>query len=106
MATTLPPVRKKPAEADIDAFINKGGSPTKKAEKEPKSKETEKATEGDNTVKFFNLRLTAGVLNRITSFREKRPRKLASPKLGISTHDWILEAIEEKMQREAKKYSM
>ena len=58
------------------------------------------------TVKFFNLRLTAGVLKRITTLREKRPRKLASPKLGISTHDWILEAIEEKMQREGRKHSI
>lgn len=98
MATTLPPPRKKPVtEAEIEAVINKGGSTTTKAEK---------PTEDDDTVKFFNLRLTSGVLNKITSFREKRPRKLASPKLGISTHDWILEAIEEKMQREKRKYLM
>lgn len=98
MATTLPPPRKKPAtEAEIEAVINKGGSTTVKVEK---------PTEDDDTVKFFNLRLTSGVLKKIASFREKRPRKLASPKLGISTHDWILEAIEEKMQREKRKYSM
>ncbi|MCC5611289.1 hypothetical protein LC612_32220 [Nostoc sp. CHAB 5834] len=98
MATTLPPPRKKqPTEAEIEAVILKGGSTTKKAT----APETE-----DDTVKFFNLRLTAGVLKRIEEFRAKRPRKLASPKLGISTHDWMLEAIEEKMQREAKKYSI
>ena len=98
MATTLPPQRKKAAtEAEIEAVILKGGSTTKNA-----------ATRqhGDDTVKYFNLRLTAGVLKRIEEFRAKRPRKLASPKLGISTHDWMLEAIEEKMQREAKKYSI
>ena len=97
MATTLPPTRKKPTEAEIEAVINKGGSTTKGAEKPPES---------DDTVKFFNLRLTVGFLNKIASFREKRPRKLASPKLGISTHDWIIEAIEEKMERERRKYSM
>ncbi|MFD2937620.1 hypothetical protein [Spirosoma flavum] len=97
MATTLPLPRKKPTEAEIDAVINKGGSTTKRVDK---------SLEGDDTVKFFNLRLTSGVLNKIAGFREKRPRKLASPKLGISTHDWILEAIEEKMQREGRKYSM
>ncbi len=99
MATTLPPTRKKIAtEAEIEAVINKGGSTTiNKAEKSP---------DNENTVKFFNLRLTSGVLKRIEELRAKRPRKLASPKLGISTHDWMLEAIEEKMQREAKKYSV
>ena len=99
MATTLPPARKKqPTEAEIEAVINKGGSTTKKADISLEN--------DDDTVKFFNLRLTAGVLKKIERFREKRPRKLASPKLGISTHDWMLEAIEEKMQREAKKYSI
>lgn len=96
MAATLPPTRKKPSEADIEAFINQGGGTTKKVEK---------PLEPEDTIKFFNLRLTVGVLNKITRFREKRPRKLASPKLGISTHDWIIEAIEEKMERERRKYS-
>ena len=97
MATTLPPQRKKqPTEAEIEAVINKGSSTLKK-EAQPID---------DDTVKFFNLRLTQGVLNKIEGLRAKRPRKLASPKLGISTHDWILEAIEEKMAREKRKYSM
>ena len=96
MATTLPPVRKKPAtEAQVEAVINKGSSALKK----------DAPPLADDTVKFFNLRLTRGVLNTIEGFRAQRPRKLASPKLGISTHDWILEAIEEKMQREQRKYS-
>jgi hypothetical protein len=98
MATTLPPPRKKPAtEAEIDAVINRGGSTSEQAAA---------TAVVDDTVKYFNLRLTAGVLKRIEALRAKRPRKLASPKLGISTHDWMLEAIEEKMQREAKKYSI
>ena len=97
MATTLPPQRKKqPTEAEIEAVINKGSSTLKK-DAQPTD---------DDTVKFFNLRLTQGVLNKIEGLRAKRPRKLASPKLGISTHDWILEAIEEKMAREKRKYSM
>lgn len=99
MATTLPPKRKKVAtEAEIEAVINKGGSTT--------TNNAEKSPSDENAVKFFNLRLTSGVLKRIEELRAKRPRKLASPKLGISTHDWMLEAIEEKMQREAKKYSI
>lgn len=97
MPTTLPPPRKsKPTEAEIEAVINKGSSALK-ADAQPLD---------DDTVKFFNLRLTQGVLTRIEGLRAKRPRKLASPKLGISTHDWILEAIEEKMKREKRKYSL
>ncbi|SFF02427.1 hypothetical protein [Spirosoma endophyticum] len=97
MATTLPPQRKKqPTEAEIEAVINKGSSTLKKDDQPI----------DDDTVKFFNLRLTQGVLTKIEGLRAKRPRKLASPKLGISTHDWILEAIEEKMAREKRKYSM
>lgn len=97
MAATLPlRPKKQPTEAEIEEVINRGGSTTK---------QVEKPLENEDTVKYFNLRLTAGVLKTIERFREKRPRKLASPKLGISTHDWILEAIEEKMQRESRKYS-
>ncbi|MBO0953011.1 hypothetical protein [Fibrella forsythiae] len=98
MATTLPPPRKKPVtEAQIEAVINKGGSTTQKAEP---------ITEPQDTVKYFNLRLTAGVLKDIEELRAKRPRKLASPKLGISTHDWMLEAIAEKMEKERKKFNV
>lgn len=98
MAATLPPPRKKlVTEAEIEAVINKGGSTTQKADK---------PIDTDDTVKYFNLRLTAGVLKDIEELRAKRPRKLASPKLGISTHDWMLEAIAEKMERERKKFNI
>ena len=40
----------------------------------------------------------------IDELRAKRPRKPTSPKLGISTQDWLLEAINEKILREQKKY--
>ena len=97
MAATLPPPRKKTVtEAEIEAVINKGGSTTK---------QTDKPVVADETVKYFNLRLTAGVLKDIEELRANRPRKLASPKLGISTHDWMLEAIQEKMERERRKYT-
>jgi 3-hydroxyacyl-CoA dehydrogenase len=41
----------------------------------------------------------------IDTFRAARPRKLGSPKLGISLRDWIIEAVQEKMERERKKYA-
>ena len=98
MAATLPLPRKKPAtEAEIEAVILKGGSTTKG---------TDRLAEFNDTVRYFNLRLTSGVLKDIEELRSKRPRKLASPKLGISTHDWMLEAIAEKMERERKKFNI
>lgn len=91
MAATLPLQRKKPSEADIEAVINKGGKTTK-----------ESTTDNPDAIKFLNMKLTAGVLERIRVLREKRPRKIGSPKLGVSAHDWILEAIVEKLEREEK----
>ena len=55
-------------------------------------------------LKNFNIKITADTLANIDDVRAKRPRKPTSPKLGISTQDWILEAIAEKLQRERKKY--
>jgi hypothetical protein len=45
-------------------------------------------------------------LTSIDEVRAKRPRKPTSPKLGISTQDWLLEAIAEKLEREQKKYKL
>lgn len=55
-------------------------------------------------LKNFNIKITADTLTSIGDVRAKRPRKPTSPKLGISTQDWILEAITEKIERERKKY--
>ncbi|GAB3224958.1 hypothetical protein [Spirosoma arcticum] len=90
MAVSLsPPKRKAPSEAQIEAVINKGGKPTVEAEAEP-------------TVKHFNIRLTGDILTQIDGLRAKRPRKPGSPKLGVSTHDWIVEAVLEKLKRDSK----
>lgn len=86
MAATLPLKRKKVTEADIEAVINKGGATKKEV--------------NEDVIKYINMKLTAGVLDRIRAIRERRPRKLGSPKLGISTHDWILEAILERLDKE------
>ncbi len=89
MSVSLPPVKKKPSEAQIEATINKGGKTTR-----------ETSLQTPDTVKHFNIRLTSGILSAIDLEREKRPRKPGSPKLGVSTHDWIVEAILEKLERE------
>lgn len=55
-------------------------------------------------LKNFNIKVPADTLTSIDEVRAKRPRKPTSPKLGISTQDWLLEAIYEKLEREQKKY--
>lgn len=90
MAVSLaPPQRKAPSEAQIEAVINKGGKPTNQADTEP-------------LIKHFNIRLTSDILDQIGTLRASRPRKPGSPKLGVSTHDWIVEAVLEKLKRESK----
>ena len=90
MAVSLPPPKRKaPSEAQIEAVINKGGKPTAGADAEP-------------SVKHFNIRLTDSILTQIDGLRAKRPRKPGSPKLGVSTHDWIVEAVLEKLKRDSK----
>jgi hypothetical protein len=101
MAISKPPIRKPveaaatptPDEKKIEAVINRGSSSLASAETESK-------------IKNFNIRLTATTLTAIDELRAKRPRKPTSPKLGISTQDWLLEAIEEKIQREKKKFGL
>ena len=96
MPVTMPPksaLGKPKTEAEIEAIINKGGSPMFDVSRAPSDHDGDKP-------KAVNLRLTVGVLNRIDTQREKRPRKLASPKKGISQQDWLVEAVLEKLQRE------
>ncbi|MGM9512420.1 hypothetical protein ACS5NO_32105 [Larkinella sp. GY13] len=97
MPVTPPPkTPKKPTEAEIEAMINRGGA----IAAEPKAV----AADDPDKAKFFNLRLTVGIFNTIDKMRAKRPRKPGSPKLGISTHDWIVEAVLEKLEREKRKH--
>lgn len=81
-----------PDEKKIEAVINRGSSSLP-------------AEATDVKLKNFNIKLPAATLTVIDELRAKRPRKPTSPKLGISTQDWLLEAIHEKIQRERKKYS-
>ena len=90
MALTLPPTRnKQPTEAEIEAVIAKGGSPVND-------------TEPDDEIKHVNTRLTAGIIRQIDELRASRPRRLGSPKPGISLRDWIVEAVLEKLERDRK----
>ncbi|GGC14910.1 hypothetical protein [Dyadobacter sediminis] len=90
MATTLPPARKKNlSEAEIEAVINRGGSTISKSSSPEKPK-------------HINIRLTEKIIGEIEQSRAKRPRKPGSPKLGISIHDWIVEAVLDKLSSESQ----
>ncbi|RZK43479.1 MAG: hypothetical protein EOO61_04900 [Hymenobacter sp.] len=87
-----PSTRSKLDEKKIDAIINRGSSSV--ASSLPDAVQ----------LKNFNIKIPADTLASIDEVRAKRPRKPTSPKLGISTQDWLLEAIAEKLEREQKKY--
>lgn len=106
MAVSAPPKKKadpaisteqmtKGQEQRIDEIINRGSTTVGKAEPpEPEH------------IKNFNIKIMSGQLATVDQLRAQRPRKPTSPKLAISLQDWIIEAIEEKIQREKKKYNI
>ncbi len=105
MAVSAPPKKKavpasitdqptvKGQERKIDEIINRGSTTIGKAEQQEQ-------------VKNFNIKIMSGQLAAVDQLRAKRPRKPTSPKLGVSLQDWIIEAIEEKVEREKKKYNL
>lgn len=105
MAVSAPPTKKtvpasisdqqtiKGQEKKIDEIINRGSTTIEKIEPQEQ-------------VKNFNVKIMSGQLAAVDQLRAKRPRKPTSPKLGISLQDWIIEAIEEKVEREKKKYNL
>ena len=104
MAVSAPPKKAVPAKTDeqqtakgqekkIEEIINRGST-------------TIGQTEPQEQIKNFNIKIMSGQLATVDQLRAKRPRKPTSPKLAVSLQDWILEAIEEKIEREKKKYSL
>ena len=90
MALSPPPPRnKKPTEAQIEAVINKGGA-VAKADSDPE------------TIRHISARLTDGIIRQIDVLRASRPRKMGSPKMGVSLRDWIVEAVLEKLERDSE----
>lgn len=82
------------SEKKINDIINKGGSTTKKEELE------------EDTFKNFNIKILKSELESINTLRQKRPKTRSQKRPGISTHDWIIEAVKEKIERENKKYNI
>ncbi len=70
-------------------IINKGGKPMQEL--------------NGKGYKNFNIRIFDDEMARINALRALRPRPRRGVRLGISLQDWIIEALEEKMQREEKK---
>lgn len=87
---------KKVSEKKIQEFINKGGGATAKGRQ---------AQESADVTKSIKLILKATEMDAIKQLRDQRPKN-RSRKITISVHDWVLEAIEEKIQREQKKYGL
>jgi len=93
MSISLPPSKKIPNEKVIEAIINKGGAPTK-AKAQP---------EDQGSTKSIKLILTTEEMETIKRLRDKRPAPRGR-KLAMSVHDWVIEAIQEKIERESRKY--
>jgi len=87
--------RRQPDNKQIEAIINRGSSAVAPS-----------AAATPLPLKNFNVKLPATMLTQIDEVRAQRPRKPTSPKLGISTQDWLLEAVTEKLEREQKKYKL
>jgi hypothetical protein len=83
--TTTPLIDKTKEEKLITDFIRKGGSVSKAG----------KTLEGD-PMKAMNVKLFQSELDRINAIREKIPKRDRP-----SIHDWILRAINEKLDRES-----
>lgn len=99
MSISLSPPKKKVSEQQIDAIINKGGKTT------VESKEQEQIID-PNSTKSIKLIMTADEMETIKQLRDKRPARSRSRKITISVHDWVIEAVQEKIERERRKYSV
>jgi predicted HicB family RNase H-like nuclease len=67
---------------DIEAVINRGGSSAASQE------------ENEEKERIFNLRVPESLVEQVDTLRKRRTGK-------ISRNTWILEAIEDKIQRES-----
>lgn len=84
----------KAKERQISNIINKGSSTSK-----------EKAF-ADDEIKGFTIQMYGRELNQINLLRDQRPKSRSGKKPGISINGWIVEAIQEKIQREKKEYGV
>ncbi|MCE6993184.1 hypothetical protein [Dyadobacter sp. CY323] len=82
-------------ERQIKEVINRGGS-TKQAD-----------AESIQLAKLVNVSLTIEEIEAIAELRQCRPRDGRSKKkVPVSQHAWLVEAAQEKIERERKKYGI
>ena len=84
-----------PDEEKVRGFISKGGSPAAEPDAMLAAKQP--------AVKQINVKLLVPEVERINELRERRPRPRSGRKPGISLHDWIVEAVQEKIERDNAK---
>ena len=98
MAITTAPPRNEPkpatkkAEKKIIDVINKGGKPSAPSPSD------------ERVLRNFNVKIFDEELARINELRALRPKPRSGKRLGVSIHDWIVEAIQEKIEREGRKF--
>jgi hypothetical protein len=97
MSISTSPPKKRISEQQIDAIINKGGKTTV---------ESKEQAIDPNSTKSIKLIMTVHEMETIKELRDKRPAKSRSRKITISVHDWVIEAVQEKIERERRKYSV
>lgn len=96
-------------EALISSIINNGGKPLDKPadKKATKASSTtrRKSKNADKGVKGITLLLTFEEADIINQLRNLRPVARGRKK-AISLHDWLLEATQEKIDKEKRKYDI
>lgn len=81
------------SEQKIQAIINKGGSPIQNAIAE------------EGKLKNFNILVLESDLKIIGELCDKRPKKPGRI-IGFSKKDWLMEAVQEKIEKEKKKHNL
>lgn len=76
-------------EEKIRSIINKGGTPVREIS-------------NSEEIKQINIKLLSKEVEAIKILREMRPKGRGAKRLAISLHDWIIEAIKEKLKRDNK----
>jgi predicted HicB family RNase H-like nuclease len=73
-------IKRRPSNTEVSEVINRGGS-------SPSAPE-------ENKERIFNLRVPEEIVKKVDAIRKRRTGK-------ISRNTWILEAIEDKIERES-----
>ena len=92
-------------ENKVRDFIGKGGKPATADRPADEPPATGKPATADKPapMKNINVKLLATEMDAIHQLRAKRGKSRSGKKLGISLHDWIVEAVQEKIVSDGRK---